>query len=296
MYSNRKTLKEYARGIVGGLLFSLPIIYTEEMWWRGFTAAPYNLILYIVATFLLLLGFNKYSGTRKGGSFLELCHESVEEIGLAFLTSFVFLLLISEITFQMSVMEILGKVVVESMAVAIGISVGTAELGQKNDDDQTQEDQESSGTSETGDQQKEDDEVKDDAGSHLSGLISLAILSLCGAVLFSSPVAPTLEIPKIAMSLSPIHQILLLILALILSIVITYFSDFIGSKRKKTGVFEMILHTMIGLLAAISSSFFLLWFFGRINGHEYDLVIAQVIVLSIPGIIGASAGRLLIKA
>ena len=68
MDSNRTTLKEYARGIVGGLLFSLPLIYTEEMWWRGFTAAPYNLIIYIVVTFLLLLGFNKYSGTRKGGS------------------------------------------------------------------------------------------------------------------------------------------------------------------------------------------------------------------------------------
>lgn len=297
MDSNRTTLKEYARGIVGGLLFSLPLIYTEEMWWRGFTAAPYNLIIYIVVTFLLLLGFNKYSGTRKGGSFLELCHESVEEIGLAFLTSFIFLLLISEVTFQMSIMEILGKVVVESMAVAIGISVGTAELGQKNEeDDQTQEGQESSESTETEGNQKEDDEMEDDAESGLGGLVSMVVLSLCGAVLFSSPVAPTLEIPKIAMALSTIHQVLLLILALLLSIVITYFSDFIGSKKNKIGLFEMFLHTMIGFLAAISSAFFLLWFFGRVNGHEYDLVIAQVIVLCIPGIIGASAGRLLIKA
>lgn len=290
MDSNITTLKEYGRGIVGGLLFSLPLIYTEEMWWQGFTAAPYILIIYIAVTFLLLIGFNKYSGTRKGGSMLELCHESVEEIGLAFLTSFGFLLLIGEITFQMSVMEILGKVVVVSMAVAIGISVGTAELGQKNDeDDENQESQESEDTD-------KDSEKDKDPEPGLSGLISMVVLSLCGAILFSSSVAPTFEIPKIAIGISVLHQILLLVTGLLLSIVITYFSDFIGSRKEEIGIFEMILHTLIGFMAAIGSSFFLLWFFGRVNGFGLEVIVAQVIVLSIPGIIGASAGRLLIKA
>lgn len=283
MDSNISTLKEYGRGIIGGLIFSLPLIYTEEMWWTGFIASPYNLIIYILATFLLLIGFNKYSGTRKGGTFLELCHESVEEIGIAFLTSFIFLMLINKINFEMSLMEILGKIVVESMAVAIGISVGTAELGQKNGDEEEEENEQDS---------EEDQEPE----SPTQGLLSISVLSICGAILFASPVAPTYEILKIAMVTSPIHQILILVAGLLLSIVIIYYSDFMGSRREEISTYEMILHAIVGFLAAVISSFFLLWFFGRIDGFGLQIVIGQIIVLSIPGIIGACAGRLLIKA
>ncbi|HEX4668040.1 MAG TPA: DUF2391 family protein, partial [Chthoniobacterales bacterium] len=30
------SLREYARGIAGGLMFSLPLLYTMEVWWTGF--------------------------------------------------------------------------------------------------------------------------------------------------------------------------------------------------------------------------------------------------------------------
>lgn len=30
------SLQEYARGIAGGLIFSLPLLYTMEVWWAGF--------------------------------------------------------------------------------------------------------------------------------------------------------------------------------------------------------------------------------------------------------------------
>lgn len=292
MQSHKQTLKEYGRGIVGGLIFSLPLIYTEEMWWTGFIAEPHSLIVCILVTFLLLLGYNKYSGTRNGGNFKELCHESVEEIGLAFLTSFVFLLLISEINFGMSLMEILGKVVVESMVVAIGISVGTAELGQSNEEDQDESQDLKTDTPSSSASNREDNDKKERNGH---GLVGMLVLSICGAVLFASSVAPTMEILIIAANSSPLHLIFMLLIALLLSVIITYFSDFIGSRKEEIGFSEMLLHTLVGFLAALMSSFFLLWFFGRITGNGHEIIIAQVIVLSIPGIIGASAGRLLIK-
>lgn len=290
MHTTKQTLKEYGRGIAGGLIFSLPLIYTSEMWQTGFLAHPLSLIIYILVTFMLLLGYNNYSGTRNEGSFQDLCHESVEEIGLAFLTSFIFLLLISQINFGMSLMEILGKVVIESMVVAIGISVGTAELGQR--DEEEEEQRNSNGdTSESASENhdKTDEEAEDD------GLISMLVLSVCGAVLFASTIAPTEEILVIAVNSTPLHLVLMLLTALLLSIVITYFSDFIGSTKDETGLREMILHTLTGFLAAILSSFLLLWFFGRVDGNGHEIIIAQVIILTIPGIIGASAGRLLIK-
>lgn len=123
------TLKEYGRGIIGGLLFSLPLLYTMELWWVGITASNEKLFVFVVFTFVMLLGYNKYAGMRPDSRFMDIVKESAEEIGIAFIVTFLFLRLINMINFEMSLDEIMGKVIVESMIGAIGISVGTAQLG-----------------------------------------------------------------------------------------------------------------------------------------------------------------------
>ena len=37
-----KSLQEYGRGIAGGMLFSLPLLYTMEVWWAGFSIHPWR--------------------------------------------------------------------------------------------------------------------------------------------------------------------------------------------------------------------------------------------------------------
>ncbi len=39
------SLREYARGMAGGLMFSLPLLYTMEVWWTGFVAEPMRLLI-----------------------------------------------------------------------------------------------------------------------------------------------------------------------------------------------------------------------------------------------------------
>lgn len=272
---NRETLQEYGRGIIGGLLFSLPLIYTMEVWWTGFIAPPGYLICSILVTFLLLLGYNTFAGMRKDSSFWEVCWDSVEEIGLAFCVSFLFLLLISQINFGMSMDEIAGKVIVESMVVAIGISVGTAQLGG--------DEKEKSGTAGEKKNQKTGDSVW-----------KIFIFSFCGAVLFASSVAPTQEILQIAIESNNIQLLLMVILSLFLSFIILYFSNFKGSSETKIGPNKMIFYILLTYLAALIVSFFFLWFFGRIEGNSFYIILSQMIVLAIPGSIGAAAGRLLI--
>lgn len=80
--STKESLQEYARGAAGGLAFSLPLLYTMEVWWAGFTSHPWRLCLYVAATFLLLLGYNTYAGLRRDASFAEVAIDSVEELGL----------------------------------------------------------------------------------------------------------------------------------------------------------------------------------------------------------------------
>ena len=273
----RETWMEYGRGIVGGLIFSLPLIFTMEIWWSGFIASPGSLISAIVVTFILLLGYNRYAGMRKDTTFFDLCWDSVEEIGWAFIVSFIFLYLIGEISFYMSFDEIFGKIIIESMIVAIGISVGTAQLGASDNGDSGMED---------------DDDEEKKAEPEFLGIV---VLSICGATLFASSMAPTDEVMEIAIASSTTRLILIAALSLALSLVILHFSEFRGSDTGKTSMTAVTRTTTINYLIAVIISFVLLLFFGRVIDYGYQVILAQVIVLSLPATMGASAGRLLIS-
>ena len=284
--SNRETLKEFGRGVIGGLLFSLPIIYTMEVWWTGFIATPGSLLIYVLITYLLLLGYNRYAGMKKDSSFSEICWESVEEIGIAFIVSFLFLLLIDRIDFGMSLDEIVGKVIVESMIVAIGISVGTAELGGDNGDDEKSDE----------DSKKSESKAADkDASENDDFFMKRIILAVCGSVLISSSVAPTDEIMLIAVSSNEIQLLLMILVSLLVTGTTVYFSDFKGASKSGPPTFTVLWEIVTDYMIALIVSFAALWFFGRVQDHGLGIVIAQVIILGVPATIGASAGRLLIR-
>lgn len=287
--TKQKTLKEFGRGIIGGLLFSLPLVYTMEVWWTGFNAPASFQLTCVLVTYLLLLGYNRYAGMEEDSSFREICWESVEEIGLAFIVSFLFLLLIGRIDFGMSLDEITGKVIVESMIVAIGISVGTAQLGSNGENGSDPE--EESGSGESSESEKKDEKSKEKDSPNFKR----AVLSLCGAVLFASSVAPTEEILMIAVSVDDVELLLMVISTLILGGIIIYFSEFKGAPKDRPGVFRILLDLALMYTIAMLVSFSFLWFFGRIQDYSFYIVVAQMVVLAIPAAIGASAGRFLIQ-
>ena len=136
----KKSLKEYARGITGGLLFSLPMLYTMEFWWIGYIASPIQLIIYFSVGILLLMIYNHYVGIRTDHSFWNMLVEAVEEMGLGLLVSVFILWTIGRFSPDLSIAEISGKVIVEAVTVAIGISVGKAQLGAKDDEDDDSDD------------------------------------------------------------------------------------------------------------------------------------------------------------
>lgn len=291
---NSKTLKQYGRGVVGGLLFSLPLLYTMELWWHGFIISPPKLIAFIAFTLVLLLGYNRYAGLREDATFFEIFHESIEDIALALIVAFLILLLINRVSFTMPLDEMAGKVIVESLVVAIGISVGTSQMGQKENrqdsQDQKKDKKSESEKEHSGEQGSKEADPKEAKNS----LLQRSILAVCGAVLISSSMAPTGEIQKIAVQSTPVHLLLMVIFSFLLSVVVLYFSDFKHSSAPKNGWREIMSHVMLGYMMALIISLALLWFFGRIGGHGYNLIIAETIVLAVPASLGASAGRLLI--
>ena len=270
-----RTLREYARGITGGLLFSLPLLYTMEVWWAGFIARPFRLLVYLLAGFLLLFGYNRYAGLREDASWTDIAFEAVEEMGLGLLISAGILWLIGQVDSGMPASEILGKVVVEGVPAAIGVSVGAAQLGGDGKGDQGMKGR------------------KDKGDLRLPGHL---VLGLCGAVLFASNVAPTEEILEIAVESTSWRLLGLALLSLVLGGVILFYSDFTGSRplRSGDGLGVVLSLSVMSYAVALAASAFILWFFGRFEGVSFAIAIAQTVTLGVASSLGASAGRLLL--
>ena len=93
----KQSLQEYGRGLAGGLLFSLPLLYTMEVWEAGFTMPPHRQLAFLVLALVLLLGYNRYAGLHPDSSWWEVAIDSVEEMGIGLLLSAVVLLLIGRL-------------------------------------------------------------------------------------------------------------------------------------------------------------------------------------------------------
>jgi putative integral membrane protein (TIGR02587 family) len=270
------SIREYARGIAGGLMFSLPLLYTMEVWWAGFVAEPMRLIVYIAATFLLLLGYNQYAGLHSDACWSEVVIDSVEEMGLGLLVAAVVLFLLGQLETDMHPYEIIGKIAVEAMTVAIGISVGTAQLGGGNN-------QRTKGDAEASAQ----DEVT------FRGQL---VIAACGAMLFAANVAPTEEIVMIASEARVSKLLGLVALSILLTGAILYYIEFTGSGRfvQADGVVSVFVGTVVTYAVALVISAAVLWFFGRFD-QALITCVAQTVVLGLAASLGASAGRLLLQ-
>ena len=279
-----ESLKDYARGIAGGLLFSFPLLYTMEMWWAGFSITSLQLIILIVITYLLLLGYNRFAGMRPDATWGEVAIDSVEEMGIGLVMSAVVLLMIERIDpSEMGLPEILGKIVIEAMAVSIGVSIGKSQL----DSDEIG----------GGKQPEESGKSSENQETDKTDKIAMAVLAICGSVVVGGNVAPTEEILVISVEAKPIHILMMAIVSLLLSIVIVYFSDFKGAigKKPKDVLYHITFDTCVCYLLALGTSAFILWFFGRFDNVSFWIALAQSVVLGVISTLGASAGRLLIK-
>jgi len=274
-----ESLQEYARGVAGGLLFSLPLLFTMEVWWAGANIPPLQLIVYVIVTFLLLIGYNRFAGLREGAAWAEVIIDSVEEIGIGFIISLIVLWNLGRIDFtEMVFEEAMGKIVIEAMTVAIGVSIGTAQLGG------SVEEQDAASRS-------------DNSGATTGRGGGKGLLALCGSILIAGNIAPTEEVPMVAFETSPLRVMMMVAESLVLGAVILFFSDFRGSgvARKKGIWLQIVEETVIAYVISLCSAMFMLWFFGRLEGVSFELKLFQIIILGMPAMLGASAGRLLIK-
>ena len=203
--------------------------------------------------------------------------DSVEELGIGLVIAAAVLWFTGQIQTDMGFAEIAGKISVEGMTVAIGVSVGTAQLG--TDD-------------------AEDEGMSGDDGRESGGYLPQAALALCGAVLFAANVAPTEEIRVIAMESHPANLLVLALLSLACGWLVLHFAAIHGADRHVAR--DNFLESARGVITTYAVALFAaagcLFFFGQFDGEPWRMRIAQTVVAGVPAVLGASAGRLLLQA
>lgn len=252
----------------------MPLLYTMEVWWTGFHATGFRLLVGLGVTFVLLLGYNRYAGLREDASMTDAAIDSVEELGLGLALATLILWLSGRIDLGLRLHEVVGQVVVEGMAAAIGVSVGTAQLG--------------------GD--GEDRGVRG-RGKRDTGVGGQLILAACGAVLLAANVAPTEEVRAMAAGTSPAKLVGIALLSIVLAGVILHHSEFRGASlhlRHRRGALSDLGHVAATYAVAIAVSAALLWFFGRLAVAP-EVAVGEIVVLGLVATLGASAGRLILQ-
>jgi putative integral membrane protein (TIGR02587 family) len=279
-----ESVEEYGRGVAGGFLFSLPLLYTMEVWWHGFLATPLKLLAYLGFTFVLLLGYNRFAGMRQDAGWLDVVIDSVEEMGIGVLLSALILYLIGQIDAGSTPGELIGKIAIETGMVAVGVSVGTAQLGGGNG-----EEKEDQGTKQQSGM-RNDDKLRHASGADI-------FIGFCGAFLISAHVAPTEEVVMIAAEASSGKLVALALLSLVTAGIVLFFSNFRGSARYSEVESRWKLAGIAATTYAIAAvaSALMLWFFDRFDGVGLTFAVSQIVVLAFPAVIGASAGRLLLR-
>lgn len=270
-----ESLKEYGRGIVGGLIFSLPLLYTMEVWWAGFMLGSHRILLLLGFTFLLLLGYNTYAGVRSDETWVGVVIDSVEELGLGLLVSASVLYLLGRIQPGDSLRDVMGKIAVEALLIAIGISVGTAQMNGADDGD----------------------DEEDEKGRKPKDILGVISLSACGAVVLATNIAITDEIVMIGLESTAWSLLAMVLVSLLLTGLVLAFSDLLESpaSKKHSPVMRYAFGITLGYAVAFVTSAIILFLFGRFDGVALEPCVAMTVVLAVAACLGSTAGRMLIR-
>lgn len=271
----KESLREYARGVIGGLIFSLPLLYTMEVWWAGFQLGSLRLLLMLVFTFLILLGYNTYAGVRPDETWVGVVIDSIEELGLGLVVSASFLFLLGRIAPGDSVREIMGKIIVEALLIAIGISIGTSQMV---------------------DAETEDCEERE-RGAKPKDILGVLSLSACGAVVLATNIAITDEVVLIGVQSHPWQLVGMVTVSLLLGALVMVFSDLLenGSSSRISFGFRLVYGSVVSYAVAFVCSATILFLLGRFDGMAVAACLAMTVVLTVAASMGAAAGKLLIR-
>ncbi|MFJ6025747.1 TIGR02587 family membrane protein [Brevundimonas sp. NPDC092305] len=263
----RDYARDLGRAFGGALLFSLPLLMTMEMWWFGFTLDRARLAIFLLVGLPLLLGIALYAGFSRHQGLLHAIQDTFVAIAVGMITGAALLLLFGVIEPGGPLRQSVGQIALQTVPAAMGALLARKQL--------------------SGAGRGKGDE---DEASYFGELF----LMVAGALFIALNMAPTEEMILIAYRITPWHALALVAVSLTLMHVIVYLAGFAGQEEQGHPVTAFFHFTLAGYGLVLLTSLYVLWIFGRTDGHNIKEMVDAVVVLSFPGAIGAAAARLLV--
>ncbi len=281
----KSEFNDLIRGVSGGFLFGIPLLYTMEVWWIGSSVGPLRLLIAITLTFAILFLLNQTSGFRGTSDvhFSEAAIDSVKALALGLFCTTCVLLLLQEITLTTPLGEALGKLIYESVPFALGVSLANQLLNDAPDEDTPKQKPKAKQSK----QERKINSAFADIGA-----------TFIGAMIIGFNIAPTDEVTMLSAATSGPWLIGLVAASLLISYGIVFAANFSNQtkRRQQQGIFQdPFSETAIAYLVSLVAAALMLWFFNKLTTNEpWSVWVSYTLVLGLPTTVGGAAGRLAI--
>lgn len=284
----RDEIRRLVRGMCGGFIFSLPIIYTMEMWQLGHTTPLSKILVFVAFAYVVAVGLNYVSGFREGHDIRDALEDAVEAKAIGLIVAAVMLVLMGEAGREGSWAVFLRQAVILAIPISIGASLARSQFGERDaPDDQP-----------AGDRTDDDGGQAPRPGQQWRADAKDVGLTVFGGIFLGFSVAPTEEIVLIATQGHVWHSIGTMALALGVSYLTLFEARFVGQSQRlaSEGFFQDPWpETVLAYAVSLLISALLLWFLGFIEpAMALDETLAMVIALALPVSLGGAAARLIL--
>lgn len=268
----------YARGVAGGLIAGIPLLYTMEVWWLGETSRPMHVLAMLalaavpVGLLVLTAGFRREERPSLG----DVVGDTFTALALGVTTCAVVLVALGQLEIGTSPVAAIEQVVVQAAPFALGAAVATQVFRSDDDDD--------------GDRASGDTDGDGPGWATVRDLAATAT----GALFFGMAIAPTEEIPMIASGLRPTDAAGLVLVSLAATYLIVFIADFadVDARRSQQGALQHPLsETVAAYVVTLVVALGMLWAFDNLSGGPLA-VLVQTMVLGFPAGVGGATGRL----
>ncbi|WP_234906015.1 TIGR02587 family membrane protein [Affinirhizobium pseudoryzae] len=263
------------RGAGGALIFGIPMLMTMELWFIGFYMPRERLFLLLLVNIPLLVALARRIGFENTFSWREAVRDAMIAYALAILTSGLVLVLFGVLTIDLPFREWVGKIALQSVPASIGAMLGRSQLAETDED--------------------ENDGEKD--GPMATGYAGELFMMAVGSLFLCLNVAPTEEIILISFKMSPWHSLVAVAASIMIMHGFVYAVSFRGTHQLNEHTpswHALVRFTFPGYIVASLISLYVLWTFGRLDDTSWTQVLMSMVVLNVPGSLGAAAARLIL--
>ncbi|EDX87707.1 putative integral membrane protein TIGR02587 [Synechococcus sp. PCC 7335] len=295
--SLRGELNDLVRGLCGGFLFGIPLLYTMEVWWIGSSVSPPQLAGVLLTTLLGTYLLSRTGGFRKSQvtTEREAIEDAIEALALGIVCALSMLVIFRQITFDTRLSETIGQIVFESVPFSFGVALANQFL--RNADSSKESDSSPAAQSESPQSElSEMDRLFPE--DNLNETISDIGATLLGALIVAFSIAPTDEVTVLVAAIDGPWLMLMVFVSLLLSYGIVFQANFTRQEQRRlqSGLFQKpVSETVFSYLLSLSAAALMLGFFGKIDiSASVDLAFKQILILGLPATIGGAAGRLVV--